>query len=88
MAKKLGVGFQLVDLVPENRESSIEQSFGTHIKQTERRKFQRSTWEDIIHFISKNNNCNSADKDLVLQYLNNKTIGYDGEGRLKKAFFI
>lgn len=85
MAKELGVDFHLVNLVLADRARDIEQSFGIHIKNNKKRQFHRMTWQNINAFIA-NNNDSSPNREKVLHYLNNKTIGYDAGGRLKKAF--
>ncbi len=57
----------------------------TMIKQNERRKFVRRTWEDIYQYIS-NSNMQNLDKPTVLGYFENKTVGYNSDGVLQKAF--
>jgi len=47
----------------------------------------RVTWEDIYKYIS-NTDILGEDKDKILGYFRNKTIGYDGNGELQKAFLI
>lgn len=85
MAKELDLNFYLINLVPAGRETDIESIFGSHIIQNQKNIFQRITWEDIIAFIKKTAEP-LPDKNRVLNYLRNKTVGYDGRGRLKKAF--
>jgi len=84
MAKQQGLDFYLINLVLAEREKDIEHIFKRYIRETERRKFLRITWEDIDHYIS---NINSLiDKDIILHYFRNKTIGYDRRGKLQRAF--
>ena len=86
MAKKQGLNFYLINLVLAEREKDIENIFKRYIRETKRRKFLRITWEDIYHYIS---NINSLiDKDKILHYFKNKTIGYDRRGKLQRAFSI
>lgn len=87
MAQQLGVGFHLVNLVPGDRENGIQQSFGMHIKQDECRHFLRTTWEDIFNFFLKKDSYHSREKEQILNYLQNKSIGYGTSGRLQKSFF-
>ena len=87
MAQQLGVGFHLVNLVPGDRENGIQQSFGMHIKQDKGRQFLRTTWEDKFNFILKKDSNHSREKEQILNYLQNKSNGYDISGRLQKSFF-
>jgi len=84
MANQQDLDFYLINLVLAEREKDIEHIFKRYIRETERRKFLRITWEDIDHYIS---NINSLiDKDIILHYFRNKTIGYDRRGKLQRAF--
>lgn len=47
----------------------------------------RVTWEDIYKYISTAGLL-GEDKDKMLECFKNKTIGYDGNGELQKAFSI
>jgi len=80
------LNFYLINLVPLARENTGEEAFQKHIRQTQQRRFMRTTWEDVYHFI-KNSKSESQDKLLVMRYLENKTIGYRSGG-LQKAFSI
>jgi len=86
MAKQHGLNFYLINLVLSEREKDIENIFKGYIRESERRKFLRIAWEDIYRYISNTNS--SKDKDIILNYFRNKTIGYDGEGKLQRAFSI
>jgi len=84
MANQQDLDFYLINLVLAEREKDIEHIFKRYIRETKRRRFLRITWEDIYHYIS---NINSLiDKDIILHYFKNKTIGYDREGKLQRAF--
>jgi len=85
MAEKIEKEFYLINLVREGEEEGIEAIFKKHIKETQRRKFKRITWEIICEFISKHASPNS--KPIIFEYFKNKTVGYE-QGRLKKAFSI
>lgn len=86
MAKQQGLNFYLINLVLSEREKDIENIFKGYIRESERRKFFRITWEDIYKYISNINS--SKDKDIILNYFRNKTIGYNREGKLQRAFLI
>jgi len=83
---KQGLDFYLINLVLSEREKDIENIFKGYIRETKRRKFLRVTWEDIYKYISTIDS--TKDKDIILNYFRNKTIGYDGEGKLQRAFSI
>jgi len=82
--------FYLLNLVRkdgEKEEKNIGSKFGKYIKQNGKREFMRITWEDIYKYISTTDIL-GEDKDKMLGYFRNKTIGYDGSGRLQRAFSI
>jgi hypothetical protein len=86
MAEKLKKDFYLVNLVLARKEKDIERDLEKYIDNNQRRKFLRLTWEDVYQFISKGSL--TKDKEIMLEYFRNKTIGYDGNGRLQRAFSI
>jgi len=86
MAKRQDLDFYLINLVLSKREADIEAIFKRHINENQRSKFLRVTWETIYQYISKRSL--SRDKDIMTRYFRNKTIGYDGNGRLQRAFSI
>jgi hypothetical protein len=86
MAEKLKKDFYLVNLVLARKEKDIERDLGKYIDSNQRIKFLRLTWEDVYQFISKGSL--TKDKEIMLEYFRNKTIGYDGNGRLQRAFSI
>ena len=79
--------FYLVNLVLSEREKDIEAIFRRHIYENQRRKFIRISWEDIHHKIPSSD-LSGMDKDTMIKYFKNKTIGYDGNGKLQRAFSI
>lgn len=88
IAKQQDLDFYLANLVLSQREKDIEAIFKRHITENPRKKFLRITWEEIYN-ISKKHIPNvrwSKDKSLITRYFRNKTIGYDANGRLQKAF--
>lgn len=94
MAKELGVGFRLVNLLRrDNRDREEEKAkkggkppFGTYLSDNPNALFLRETWEGIHEFI-KDAAPQSADKDTMISYFRNKTIGYR-DGELIKAFGV
>ena len=77
--------FYLINLALSEREADIETIFKAHIKEKQRRKFLRTTWETIYEYISKNP---YKDTVTMTSYFKNKTLGYDGNGRLQRAFSV
>ena len=88
IAKQQDLGFYLVNLVLSEREKDIEAIFKRHLYENQRTKFIRITWEDLYQQILINNGSPGIDEDRMIKYFRNKTIGYDGNGRLQKAFSI
>lgn len=79
--------FYLVNLVRSEYEQDIEKLFGRHIKANAQRHFARVTWEEIYQHIA-GKIPPSVDRDLLLDYLEYKTIGYNRFGELQPAFSI
>jgi len=86
MAKQQDLDFYLINLVLSERKADIETIFKRHTKDNQRRRFLRVTWESIYQYIS--NRSLSRDKDIMVRFFRNKTIGYDGSGKLQRAFSI
>ncbi len=76
----------MLNLVRENDEKHIEMEFKKYIRQNEKRKLMRLAWEVIYEYISTAD-LFSEDKDRILGYFENKTIGYH-RNELRKAFSI
>ena len=87
IAKQLDLDFYLVNLVLSERENNIEADFRSHIYENQRMKFKRISWEDIYHRILSSG-LSGMDKETMIKYFKNKTIGYDGNRRLQRAFSI
>ncbi|MDP2302550.1 MAG: hypothetical protein Q8N03_09015 [Ignavibacteria bacterium] len=85
MASKTKKEFFLVNLVPIFMEEEIEANFGKHIIQNEQRKFYRLTWENMFSYIDLK--YRTDDEKLLSDYLLNKTIGYNSNGKLSRALF-
>lgn len=86
IAEQDSLDFYLINLVLSKREGDIETIFRKHIKENERRKFQRVTWESIYQYILDRSS--SKEKDTIVRFFRNKTVGYDVEGKLQRAFSI
>ena len=87
MADRLHTNFYLVNLVPQEKETTIESVFKKHIKESSDRTFLRATWEEIYHYI-ENKGIVSKEKEVITKYFTEKTVGYDREGRLQRAFSL
>lgn len=87
IAERLNLKFYLVNLVLSGKEEDIERDFKGYVKEDQSKKFVRITWEDIYQHISSSV-LSGRDKDMIIRYFKNKTIGYDGNGKLQRAFSI
>ncbi len=87
MAKQMSLDFCLFNLVLSKNEKEIEAIFKKHIYENQGMKFIRISWEHIYEQIL-NSGLSGTDKDMIIEYFRNKTIGYDEKGRLKRAFAI
>lgn len=76
-----------MNLVPQEKEANIKSIFRKHINESPNRLFLRVTWEEIYRYIEKAA-VTSQEKQAILRYFKEKTIGYDGEGNLQRAFAI
>jgi hypothetical protein len=86
MAYQQKKDFCLINLVRDAKERNIESQFGQLIRENHQRRFMRVTWEKIYEFV-----CGAAtpsDKDQMIRFFKNKTIGYDGKGNLQPAFQV
>jgi hypothetical protein len=84
IASQLNLNFYLINLTLSNKEENIENIFKKYIKKDGSKLFKRITWEQIFEYVS-NNKLSGSDKEKVIDYLENKTLGYKN-GNLKKAF--
>ena len=87
LASQTGRDFYLINLVLSEREKEIEQQFSPHINKGINRQFIRVTWEDIYSFIAEYAP-EDHNKNVILEYFRNKTIGYNRYGELQKAFMV
>jgi hypothetical protein len=77
--------FFLINLVPQEKEKNIEINFRSLIKENESRRFMRITWEGVYGYFLKAS-VESKDKETLIKYFNEKTVGYGRENRLQKGF--
>lgn len=87
IADRLHYNFFLINLVPQEKEKCIESAFGSLIKESEKRQFMRITWEEIYSHLLKAS-IESKDKETLLKYFIEKTVGYNRVNRLQKAFTL
>jgi hypothetical protein len=85
IAKRQNLDFYLINLVLSEKEKDIEKTFGEDINQNSKMKFLRVTWEDIYQQILSSD---LVDRNIMIRYFVNKTIGYDRDGKLQRAFSI
>ena len=86
IAERLNLDFYLINLVLSEREEEIEDFFKKHIEENERRKFMRVTWERIYEYIYRR--ASGEEKDIMIRFFKNKTLGYNGKGELQPAFSV
>lgn len=87
IAQRNDLDFYLVNLVPSHREHDIETIFGKYIIENNRRRFIRTTWEDVYMLILGSYYAVSG-KEEMLEYFKNKTVGYNRNGRIMRAFSV
>ncbi|MHA2162110.1 MAG: PGN_0703 family putative restriction endonuclease [Candidatus Thorarchaeota archaeon] len=92
MAEQLDLDFYLINLVLSKRERNIEAIFKKHIKENQRRRFLRVTWESIQQFIAKRSVYLDAtspfrDREIMMRYFRNKTIGYPRRKKIANGIF-
>jgi hypothetical protein len=87
IADRLHTDFYLVNLVPQEKEKIIELVSKKHIKESSERTFLRTTWEEIYRYV-ENKGIANKEKEVYTKYFNEKTVGYDREGYLQKAFSL
>jgi len=87
MAAQQGYKFFLLNLVRAKRDKDIEHYFMPHLRRNAQRDFLRTTWEDLFRFIYENVSPDQR-RNVVLDYYENKTIGYSHLRELELAFSI
>lgn len=86
IAENGGQNFYLLTIVRNDYERDVALEFGKYIRQDEGTKFFRVSWEDIYDYVLTAGKTND-DKDKILRYFRNKTIGYEKDN-LHGAFSI
>lgn len=86
-AARLGKAFVLVNLVRKGFEDDVPAFAAMHFRQDRDRLFRRITWESVYRDVEVAPPHAAADEAL-LRYLRGKTLGYDGHGRLIRAFAL
>lgn len=86
LANNLNKNFYLLNLVPSRKELSIEKEFKKFIIENNNYQFIRYTWEDIYNYVITKKSLKN--KSVFTNYIENKTIGYNHKGIIKKAFSI
>jgi hypothetical protein len=88
IAKELNLDFRLISLLRDKDTAGkdIESTFKAFLPEARKNDFKRVTWESIYQYIA-NFAPDHPDKNTILKYLQNKTIGYQS-GKLRKAFNI
>lgn len=79
--------FYLINLVRAEYEKDIISRFIPYIRENDTRHFIRVAWENIYSHIL-NNISPDKDRDMLLNYLRYKTVGYNQSGKLQRAFSI
>jgi hypothetical protein len=87
MADRLHANFHLVNLARQEKETTIESFFKKHIKESSDRMFLKATWEEIYRYI-KSKGIANMEKEIIIKYFAEKTVGYDKEGELQRAFTL
>ena len=87
IAHQRNLDFHLINLTLAQREKRIEPVFKEHLHETPQRKFIRITWEDIYRQV-RAHTPSGPERQTMLEYFQNKTIGYGPTGKLHKAFSI
>jgi hypothetical protein len=83
MASQSGRRLVLVNLTRSRCEQDIERRFFPHIVASSDRHFVRSTWESIRERVRA---MDRPELDALVDYLDYKTLGFDGSGALRLAF--
>lgn len=84
IAKRIGLDFEFYSLVMQTREPKLKTEFCKHIIDANNRKFERITWEQIYDYVKCRINTNEDKK--MIEYFENKTIGYGSNQKIIKAF--
>ena len=86
IANQLQLDFEFYCLVLESNEPDLKAGFEKHIFTSNRSEFYRLTWEEIFNFIIQTRE--TPEKQKMIAYFRNKTIGYNSDNLLIKAFTV
>jgi len=86
IAEQLGLDFEFYGLVLQSNEPNLKEEFEKHILKSSKSEFYRLTWEQIFSFIAQTEE--TLEKPKMINYFQNKTIGYNASNNLIKAFNI
>jgi len=86
IANQLKLDFEFYVLVLQSNESDLEAEFEKHIVKSSNSEFYRLTWEQIFNFIVQSGE--APEKQKMINYFQNKTIGYDSDHHIIKAFNV
>jgi hypothetical protein len=84
--KYMDRNFFLINLVLNKKELEVEYQFGRHIDYNETRAFKRLTWEQIYSLIERK--APPEGKKDILEFYHGKTLGYNANGGLQRAFSV
>ena len=84
--EQMNRNFYLINLVLNKKERDVEHQFGRHIDYNETRAFKRLTWEQIYSLIERQGP--PEGKKEIVEYFHGKTLGYDHNGVLQRAFSV
>lgn len=85
IANEVGSDFFLINVVLSEKEKDIESRFGSLIRQSKKRRFIRTAWEDIRNFVADYHS-EADEAKVLLDYFEEKTVGYNQNGILNRAF--
>lgn len=85
LAREIGRDFYLINVVLIGRDTDIEGRFNPHIRIATNRRFKRVAWEEIRGYVASKAPA-SLEKNTLLAYFENKTIGYNRFGEIQRAF--
>jgi hypothetical protein len=80
--------FFLISLVLERNDIDLVKQFAKHIKATHARQHLRQSWESIYEYVNAGERVGIDRRAALLRYFSNKSLGYDGSGRLRPAFDV
>ncbi len=79
--------FYLISLVRDANDKEIVDDFARFIFRNDQHHFIRVTWEELYNFV-KSYAPSGNGRDIIMRYFENKCIGYNKRGDLRKAFAV